>query len=219
MKCPRCGEELQRSKKDPNYGLCYNCRKKFKLVNENNFDIEDDTPTVPNKRKKKKEKRGGCLKIFGIVFAVFVVIGVISSLYGSDEQEKKNDATEVQETDGTQDDGTQSETVQENKPDVPIEYQNALTKAEQYSENLYMSKQGIYDQLTSEYGEQFSEEAAQYAVDNLQANYKENALEKAKQYQEQMAMSSDAIRDQLISENGEKFTEEEADYAISNLPQ
>lgn len=65
----------------------------------------------------------------------------------------------------------------------------------------------------------FSEEAAQYAVDNLQADYKENALEKAKQYQEQMAISSDAIRDQLISENGEKFTEEEAECAIANLPQ
>ena len=219
MKCPRCSEELQRSKKDPSYGLCYNCRKKFKLVNENNFDIEDDTPTAPNKSKKKKEKRGGCLKIFGIVFAVFVVIGVISSLSGGDEQEKKNDTTEAQEAEGTEDTGTQSETVQESEPDVPVEYQNALTKAEQYSENLYMSKQGIYDQLTSEYGEQFSEEAAQYAVDNLQADYKKNALEKAKQYQEQMAMSSDAIRDQLISENGEKFTEEEADYAISNLPQ
>ena len=32
---------------------------------------------------------------------------------------------------------------------------------------MHMSYQGIYDQLTSEYGGQLSAEAAQYAVDNL----------------------------------------------------
>lgn len=110
--------------------------------------------------------------------------------------------------------------VEEQQPqqeEIPIEFQNALTKAGQYSDMMHMSKQGIYDQLTSEYGEQFSPEAAQYAVDNLQADYKANALEKAKSYQETMAMSPAAIYDQLISEYGEKFTPEEAQYAIDNL--
>ena len=84
---------------------------------------------------------------------------------------------------------------------------------------MHMSKQGIYDQLTSEYGEKFSPEAAQYAIDNMQADWNANALEKSKSYQEQMAMSPEAIRDQLVSDSGEKFTQEEADYAIANLPQ
>ena len=82
---------------------------------------------------------------------------------------------------------------------------------------MYMSKAGLYDQLTSEYGEKFTEEAAQYAIDNVNANWKENALKKAKSYQETMAMSPSAIYDQLVSEHGEKFTEEEAQYAINNL--
>lgn len=34
----------------------------------------------------------------------------------------------------------------------PVEYQNALNKAKSYSDMMHMSKQGIYDQLTSEYG-------------------------------------------------------------------
>lgn len=101
--------------------------------------------------------------------------------------------------------------------DVPKEYKNALKKAESYSENMYMSKEGIYDQLTSEYGEKFPEDAAQYAIDNINADWKANALEKAKTYQETMNMSKSAIYDQLISEYGEKFTEEEAQYAIDNL--
>lgn len=102
-------------------------------------------------------------------------------------------------------------------PAVPVEYQSALIKAKSYSDLMHMSKAGIYDQLTSEYGEQFSAEAGQYAVDNLQADYNANALAKAKSYQETMSMSPEAIRDQLTSEYGEKFTPEEADYAILHL--
>lgn len=82
---------------------------------------------------------------------------------------------------------------------------------------MHMSKAGIYDQLTSEYGEKFSAEAAQYAIDNLNADYNANALAKAKSYQEQMSMSPEAIRDQLTSDAGEKFTPEEANYAIQHL--
>lgn len=100
---------------------------------------------------------------------------------------------------------------------VPIEYQNALTKANQYSDMMHMSKQGIYDQLTSEYGEQFAPDAAQWAIDHMQADWNANALQKAKDYQEMMAMSSAAIYDQLTSEYGEKFTPEEAQYAIDHL--
>lgn len=98
-----------------------------------------------------------------------------------------------------------------------IEYQNALKKAQTYSEMMHMSKKAIYKQLTSEYGEQFPADAAQYAVDNLKADYKANALAKAKTYQETMSMSKSAIYDQLISEYGEQFTAEEAQYAIDHL--
>ena len=100
-----------------------------------------------------------------------------------------------------------------------LSYKSALAKAKSYSDFMHMSKQGIYDQLTSEYGEKFPEEAAQYAIDNLNADYNKNALEKAKDYQKNLNMSTEAIREQLTSEYGEKFTEEEADYAVSNLPQ
>lgn len=98
------------------------------------------------------------------------------------------------------------------------EEKNALAKAEDYSDTMHMSKQGIYDQLTSEYGEGFTAEAAQYAIDNLQADYNLNALETGKSYQQNMNMSKQAVYEQLTSEYGEKFTPEEAQYAIDNLP-
>ena len=95
------------------------------------------------------------------------------------------------------------------------EEKNALKKAETYSNSLHMSKQGIYNQLTSSV-EGFTKEVAQYAIDNIEADWNKNALEKAKTYQTSMNMSSKAIYNQLIS-SVEGFTKSEAQYAIDNL--
>ena len=114
-------------------------------------------------------------------------------------------------------------TIAENKledkveDNIPTEYKSALKKAEIYANDMHMSKAGLYNQLTSEYGEKFTAEAAQYAVDNVETDWKENALKKAEFYQEYMAMSPSAIYDQLVSEYGEQFTAEEAQYAVDNL--
>ncbi|MCR8848154.1 Ltp family lipoprotein [Rossellomorea sp. SC111] len=70
---------------------------------------------------------------------------------------------------------------------------NALKKAESYSDTMYMSKQGNYNQLVSENGEQFTAEEAQYAIDTMKADFKKNALEKAKSYQDSMAMAPEAL--------------------------
>lgn len=51
--------------------------------------------------------------------------------------------------------------------DVPAEYASALNKAKSYSDMMHMSKQGIYDQLTSEYGDKFTQDEADYAVAHL----------------------------------------------------
>lgn len=106
---------------------------------------------------------------------------------------------------------------EEEDSSVSAEYSSALTKAQSYSDMMHMSKAGLYDQLTSEYGEQFSADAAQYGIDNVDADWNQNALEKAKSYQDDMAMSPDAIHDQLTSEHGEQFTSSQADYAIEHL--
>ena len=95
---------------------------------------------------------------------------------------------------------------------------NALAKAKNYSNTMYMSKKGIYKQLTSNYGEGFTAEEANYAIENLDVDWKLNALEKAKSYQSTMSMSKAAIKKQLTSNYGEGFTAEEAEYAIQNLP-
>lgn len=107
----------------------------------------------------------------------------------------------------------------EAKPEkeVPTEYKSALKSAENYNKIMHMSKKGLYDQLTSEYGDKFSKKAAQYAIDNIDADWKQNAVETAKNYQNTMNMSPAAIQDQLASSYGDKFTKEEAAYAVKNL--
>lgn len=103
-----------------------------------------------------------------------------------------------------------------NNQDIPGEYQYALTKANDYSNAMHMSKAAIYDQLTSEYGEHFSPAAAQYAIDNIVADWNLNALQRAEDYSETAYMSKATIYDQLLSD-GEKFTQAEAQYAVDNL--
>ena len=100
---------------------------------------------------------------------------------------------------------------------VPAEYRAALRKAKTYSDVMFMSKKGIYDQLTSEYGEKFPADAAQYAMDNLDADYNYNALKKAETYSSTMHMSKKGIYDQLTSEYGEQFTPDEAQYAVDHI--
>ncbi|AIY00911.1 hypothetical protein ART_1312 [Arthrobacter sp. PAMC 25486] len=109
----------------------------------------------------------------------------------------------------------------EEKPkaeDVPSDHKSALKSAENYDKIIPMSKDGLFAQLSSDAGDKFSEEAAQYAVDNIKADWNANALKSAKNYQDMMAMSPEGIREQLTSEHGDKYTAEQADYAVANLP-
>lgn len=95
----------------------------------------------------------------------------------------------------------------------------ALKSAQTYSDTMHMSKQGIYDQLTSDAGDKFDDASAQYAVDHVKADWNKNALKAAESYQKDQNMSPEAIRDQLTSDAGDKFTQDQADYAVSHLPQ
>jgi hypothetical protein len=163
------------------------------------------------------------LVVLGVVFGVgvlgligLVALGAMFAGSVAEEVGENNSNIVAGESESDEPEQEPTETVKE-EPDVPREYISALNQADTYANTMHMSEKGLFDQLTSEYGGQFSDEAAQYAVDNVEANWKENALEKAKTYQNEMNMSPDAIHDQLTAEFGEQFTKAEADYAIENL--
>ena len=145
-------------------------------------EIPDGSKSCPfcETESKPKNKKKGCLIAVIVVVALFVLIMVIGALSGGDESnpatndvttttvQQDNKSTVQQDNKST----TKSEKTVKTSSTVSREFQNALKTAKSYSDHMYLSKQGIYDQLTSEYGEQFPADAAQYAIDNLQADYK-----------------------------------------------
>ena len=167
-----------------------------------------------------KNKKPIYKKVWFWIIAIIIVIGATGGS-GTDDSKEINSGNIESEQEVSQNNSknTTAENKSENKVEdnIPTEYKSALRKAKLYADTMNMSKAGLYDQLTSEYGEKFTVEAAQYAIDNITVDWKENALKKAKLYQETMSMSPAAIYDQLTSEYGEKFTAEEAQYAIDNL--
>lgn len=103
---------------------------------------------VTDGKKKSKLK---------LVVIALVVICVAAGL-GSGNKSTDSNASNASNT------PAQAEQQDEN---VPAEYKTALSKASSYSSTMHMSKQAIYDQLTSSAGEKFTQEEADYAIANL----------------------------------------------------
>ncbi|WP_244286013.1 Ltp family lipoprotein [Cryobacterium zongtaii] len=178
------------------------------------------------KQPKAMALTGVILGGVAIVASIAVTFGAVALVNLASDDTSTTELTEsataepVESTELEPAEAEPAEVAADSEPeaaDVPAEYGSALISAATYASMMDMSKAGIYDQLTSEYGGQFSPESAQYAVDNVDADWSANALASAKLYQDEMAMSPAAIHDQLISEYGAKFTVEEADYAILHL--
>ena len=99
------------------------------------------------------------------------------------------------------------------KPEDGNPYNAALSKAKSSNSSLRLSKKGNYELLIYE---GFNSDAAQYAVNHLQADYKANALAQARLYRKIANISKSEIHKRLVS-SSEGFTEEEANYAIQKL--
>lgn len=157
-------------------------------------------------------------KVMTVILALVAIVIIGSAASSGDKKNNTaNNNSPVNTSSNTEDKKVEPVTTENKQPDVPAEYKSALSQASTYAETLHLSKKGVYDQLVSEYGGKFKPEAAQYAIDNVKADWNANALAQAKTYQNDMHLSPAAIRDQLISEYGAKFTAAEADYAIANL--
>lgn len=157
-------------------------------------------------------------KILTVIIAL-IFIGVAASAASGDGSNNTTDNDSTADTSTKTEDKKAEPTPvkEEKKPDVPAEYKSALSQSDSYANTMHLSKKGLYGQLTSEYGGQFTAEAAQYAIDNVKADWNANALAQAKTYQNDMHLSPAAVRDQLVSEHGGQFTAAEADYAIAHL--
>jgi TM2 domain-containing membrane protein YozV len=80
------------------------------------------------------------------------------------------------------------------------------------------SKQATYDLLTNEYIDHYTDDAAQYAMDNLgDVDWNANALATAQAFVDYAYMSEQSTYEMLTNELGSAFTTDEADYAMENV--
>lgn len=105
----------------------------------------------------------------------------------------------------------------EEKPKLSLEQQNALEQAQSYLDYSSFSRQGLIDQMSSEYGSGYPVEVATWAVDYLNPDWTAEAIEQAKSYLEYSSFSRDGLYEQMTSEYGSQFTAEQANAALAAI--
>lgn len=105
------------------------------------------------------------------------------------------------------------------KPSMTTAQSSAVRSAESYLKFKGFSRAGLAEQLTSEYGEGFAGEDAEFAIAYIESagkvDWNQEAVESAKSYLEFKGFSRDGLFDQLTSEYGEQFTADQANFALS----
>ncbi|MFB2761554.1 Ltp family lipoprotein [Shewanella xiamenensis] len=89
---------------------------------------------------------------------------------------------------------------------------NAVRSAKQYLSMQGFSRDGLIEQLSSDYGEGYNVSDATIAVDSLNADWNEQAARSAKQYLDMQGFSCKGLIEQLSSDAGDKYTESQATY-------
>lgn len=84
--------------------------------------------------------------------------------------------------------------------------QNAVRSANSYLAISGFSRQGLIDQLSSDYGDQYSVGDATAAVDNLDVDWNAQAERSAASYLDVSGFSCQGLIEQLSSEHGDKYT-------------
>lgn len=89
---------------------------------------------------------------------------------------------------------------------------NAARSAKQYISMTGFSRDGLIDQLSSEYGDSYEVADATAAVDSLNIDWNEQAVKSAKQYLDMTGFSCNGLIDQLSSSAGDKYTVDQATF-------
>lgn len=100
---------------------------------------------------------------------------------------------------------------------MAVSEQQAVRAAQSYLDFSGFSRQGLIDQLSSEYGDQFNVQDATAAVDSLTVDYNAEAVESARDYIDFSSFSCQGLIDQLSSQYGDQYTIDQATFAASQV--
>ena len=92
---------------------------------------------------------------------------------------------------------------------------NAVRSANSYLQLSGFSRQGLIDQLSSEFGDSYSVGDATVAVNSLSTDWNAQAARSAVSYLALSGFSCQGLIDQLSSEFGDKYTVEQATYGVT----
>ena len=174
----------------------------------------------PTHQAPKKKKAGG------IIAAIIAVLLLFGCMGGGGSSDNDNTADSTTDNEPVAEESVEEEPVEEETPETPVdeydtwtsEQQHAYNSGLNYLEYTAFSKQGLIDQLSSEYGEGYPLEVAEFAVNKIEergeVDWVEQAKRSAKNYLEFSDFSKQGLIDQLSSEYGEQFTVEQATEAV-----
>ncbi|WP_347273945.1 Ltp family lipoprotein [Candidatus Kuenenia sp.] len=89
---------------------------------------------------------------------------------------------------------------------------NAVRSAKQYLSMQGFSRDGLIQQLSSDYGDGYKVADATVAVDSLNIDWNKQAVRSAKQYLSMRGFSCEGLIQQLSSSAGGKYTVSQATY-------
>lgn len=89
---------------------------------------------------------------------------------------------------------------------------NAVRSAKQYISMAGFSRDGLIQQLSSDYGDGYKVTDATVAVDSLNIDWNMQAVRSAKQYLDMQGFSCKGLIQQLSSSAGDKYTVGQATY-------
>lgn len=157
------------------------------------------------------------LKWVAIIFVGFIIIGVIfgdnSSQTEVNVDESSSEQLVVADSPEVADTSVADIAQEEVKPEgLSRPQKNAVRSAEQYINMTGFSREGLIEQLSSEYGDGYGIEDATIAIGSLNIDWNEQAVRSAEEYLDMTGFSCDGLIEQLSSSAGSKYTVSEANY-------
>ena len=157
--------------------------------------------------------------VLAVGAAIFGIIWASNDDNALPDQQETTTAEDAPET-GQPDASAQLEQVQQEHPDASPEEQEALAAAQAEANTYIVSEYLLTELLTDpefEYG--FSEEAAAFAVENVQVDWNEEAAMFAQLARDEYPDATEEEIENLLQNEpgGPQYTAEQTEYAMSQL--